>query len=478
MSPHAATRADWLTVVGLEVHCQLGTHSKLFCACAVEFGAAPNSHVCPVCAGLPGSLPIPNAGAVKLALRAGLALGCTLARHSTFDRKHYFYCDLPKGYQITQYERPIASGGGIELESGRRIRLKRIHIEEDAGKAIHERGAHTLVDLNRAGVPLIEIVSEADLTSAAEAHEYLTRLKEMLQFAAVSECDMEKGSLRCDVNVSVHRAGTPWGTRVELKNLNSFKNVSAALEHEVARQRACLEAGGRVQQETRLWDVQRAESRPMRSKEDEHDYRYFPEPDLPPLVLDEAEIERERAFLPELPQARRTRWQREFGLSAYDAGVLCATRDLADYFEQCARLSGTPKEAANWIANDLAAALSRRTSECRPNPARFAELLALVADGTLSKAGGRAVLEAMLERDEPPAELVRVLGLAQVSDGDEIRGWCRSALVGAERAVADVRAGEQKALGALIGRVMKASSGRANPAQVRALLLALIQEGT
>jgi aspartyl-tRNA(Asn)/glutamyl-tRNA(Gln) amidotransferase subunit B len=468
---------EWRTVIGLEVHCQLGTKSKLFCACAVDFGGAPNSRVCPVCAGLPGTLPIPNAGAVRLALRAGLALGCTIARESTFDRKHYFYCDLPKGYQITQYERPIARGGALELTSEKRVQLRRIHLEEDAGKAIHDRGAHTLVDLNRAGVPLIEIVSEPDLADAEEALEYLARLKETLQYAGVSECDMEKGSLRCDVNVSLHRAGAALGTRVELKNLNSFKQVGAALAHEVARQRELLEGGARVAQETRLWDAARGESRVMRSKEDEDDYRYCPDPDLAPVVLGEAEIERERAALPELPAARRARWQSALGLSAYDAGVLAATRELGDYFEEVARRTSAPKEAANWVANELAGELAGRADARRPSAARIAELIGLVRAGTLSKAGAKRVLAVLVVRDAEPRALVDELGVAQVGDAAAIEGWCRSALVGAEHAVADVRAGEFKALGALIGRALKASGGRADPGRVRETLERLIREG-
>ena len=471
--------ATWLTVVGLEVHCQLGTRSKLFCGCAAEFGAPPNTRVCPLCAGAPGTLPIPNAEAVRLALRAALALGCSVERESRFDRKHYFYCDLPKGYQITQYERPIASGGALELAGGRRVRLKRIHIEEDAGKAIHDRGAHTLVDLNRAGVPLIEIVSEPDLTGPEETHEYLALLKETLQFAGVSECDMEKGSLRCDVNVSVHRPGEPRGTRVELKNLNSFKNVVLALEHEVRRQIARRESGESVVQETRLWDAERGESRAMRSKENEDDYRYFPDPDLPPLVLKEAQIERERTELPEAPAARRARWQHELGLSAHDAGRLSSSRAVADLFEQTARLSGAPKEAANWIANDVAAlaktAPDGRGDRPRLDAPRLAELIALVEKGTLSKAGAKDVLALLVERDESPAALVAELGLAQVNDAAEIEAWCRSALTEEPRAAADVRAGELKALGTLIGRVRKASGGRASPELVRATLLRLLE---
>jgi aspartyl-tRNA(Asn)/glutamyl-tRNA(Gln) amidotransferase subunit B len=432
-----------------------------------------------VCSGAPGTLPVLNAEAVRLALRAALALRCEVDLTSRFDRKHYFYCDLPKGYQISQYSRPLGTGGGIRLANGRFVRLRRIHIEEDAGKAIHDRGEMTLVDLNRAGIPLIEIVSEPDLESSEEAHEYLARLKETLRFAGVSECDMEKGSLRCDVNVSVHRDGEPWGTRIELKNLNSFKNVVAALEHEVARQIGEREAGRRLRQETRLWDVERGETRPMRSKETEDDYRYFLDPDLPPMALSAEDVDRALAALPELPAERRARWQAELGLSGYDAGVLSASRALADFFEETARLSQAPKEAANWLANDVAAALASARLETPGDlgltPERLAELIALVSQDSLSRSGAKRVFAAMLTSGAAPGRLVEELGLAQVSDAREIEAWCRAALKGQARAAADVRAGELKALGALIGKVMKASDGRANPELVRATLLRLIK---
>jgi aspartyl-tRNA(Asn)/glutamyl-tRNA(Gln) amidotransferase subunit B len=337
----------------------------------------------------------------------------------------------------------------------------------------------TLVDLNRAGIPLIEIVSEPDLESSEEAHEYLARLKETLRFAGVSECDMEKGSLRCDVNVSVHRDGEPWGTRIELKNLNSFKNVVAALEHEVARQIGEREAGRRLRQETRLWDVERGETRPMRSKETEDDYRYFLDPDLPPMALSAEDVDRALAALPELPAERRARWQAELGLSGYDAGVLSASRALADFFEETARLSQAPKEAANWLANDVAAALASARLETPGDlgltPERLAELIALVSQDSLSRSGAKRVFAAMLTSGAAPGRLVEELGLAQVSDAREIEAWCRAALKGQARAAADVRAGELKALGALIGKVMKASDGRANPELVRATLLRLIK---
>jgi aspartyl-tRNA(Asn)/glutamyl-tRNA(Gln) amidotransferase subunit B len=468
-------------VIGLEVHCQLGTRTKLFCGCAAEFGAAPNAHVCPVCAGLPGALPVLNAQAVRLALAAALALDCAIERTSRFDRKHYFYCDLPKGYQISQFEHPLARGGGLALGGGKRVRLRRIHMEEDAGKAIHDRGSHTRVDLNRAGVPLIEIVSEPDLASPAEAQDYLVRLKEVLQFAGASECDMEKGSLRCDVNVSLHRSGEPLGTRVELKNLNSFKNVVAALECEITRQRARLESGQPVRQETRHFDAGRGETRVMRAKEDEDDYRYFPEPDLPPVTVSEAELARARTELPEPAATRRARWQAEFALSAYDAGVLSGSRAMADVFEETARLSSAPKEAANWLANDVSAAMAAAGAatpgDLGLSPARLADLIALVREGRVSKSGAKAVLASMAGNGASPAEWLERLGLAQVSDEAALEAWCRAALAQAPQAVADLRRGEEKALGSLLGQVMSLSERRANPVRAKEILRRLVTQG-
>ena len=478
MSPSAVpTAGELVPAIGLEVHCQLATRTKLFCPCEHRFGAPPNTLVCAVCLGAPGALPVPSEEAVRLALRAGLALGGTLDRASRFDRKHYFYCDLPKGYQTTQQARPIVQGGAVTLPDGRRVRLRRIHLEEDAGKAIHDRGAHTRVDLNRAGVPLIEVVGEPELTSPAEARAYLEALREALVFANVSECDMEKGSLRCDVNVSLHRPGEPLGTRVELKNLNSFRHVEDALAHELERQAARLARGERVLQETRQWDAERGESRPLRSKEDEEDYRYLPDPDLPPLLLAPEWIEAERARLPEAAPARRARWQEQLGLSAYDAGVLSTSRTLADFFEDTARLSGAPKDSANWLANDVPAALRAAglaLEDARLTPARLSELIGLVRAGTVGKTGARTVLVELLRGDEPPAALVTRLGLAQVEGGAELEAWCRAALEANARAAADFRAGEARALGALIGAVMKASGGRASPEAVRAELTRLL----
>jgi aspartyl-tRNA(Asn)/glutamyl-tRNA(Gln) amidotransferase subunit B len=479
------TGTTWEPVIGIEVHCQLKTRSKLFCCCRNEFGARPNVHTCPVCTGQPGAMPVLNRRALALGVRAALALGANVAERSKFDRKNYFYCDLPKGYQISQYDQPFCRGGGLELESGKRVRLHRIHLEEDAGKAIHDQGATTLVDLNRAGVPLIEAVTEADLSSSREAHEYLTALKEVLQFAGASDCDMEKGSLRCDVNVSVRPAGEPWRTRVEIKNVNSFKNVKDAIEHEIRRQIEAYEAGDparAVVQETRLYDATSATTRPMRSKEDAHDYRYFPEPDLPPVTIDAAFLEAERAALPALAAARRTRYRAELGLSAYDAGVLTESPAVSDFFEAVVRESHNAKAAANWVQNEVLRALGdpeipgRSLAELHITAAGLAELIALTERGAISKTAGRTVLREMLKAGRSAGAVVHSLGLEQVSDGAQLEAWCRAALAGKEAAIADVRAGRLKALGALIGPVMKASGGKANPQVVQDLFLKIIRE--
>ena len=479
------TGERWIPVIGLEVHCQLKTWTKLFCGCRNEFGAPPNSRTCPVCTAQPGALPVLNREALALALRAALALEAVVARQSKFDRKNYFYCDLPKGYQISQFDQPYCQGGGITLASGKRVRLTRIHLEEDAGKAIHDRGATTLVDLNRAGVPLIESVTEADLQSSQEAYEYLTALKQILQYVGASDCDMEKGSLRCDVNISVHKPGEPWRTKVELKNLNSFRNVEAAIEYEIRRQVEAYESGDpsqRVVQETRLFDAAQGVTRSMRRKEDAHDYRYFPEPDLPPITISEAVLERARSSLPELPAARRARYAATFGLSAYDVGVLTADRAVSEFFEIVARLSNRPKEAANWIANEVLRHMGDATlgihsiDELPFRPHDLALLIGLVEAGTISGQAGRTVVRAMFETGKGPKELVQSLGLEQINDVAALEQWCREALVGKDKIIADVKAGKVKAAGALVGPVMKASKGSANPQVVQEILLRLIAE--
>ncbi|MEO6711361.1 MAG: Asp-tRNA(Asn)/Glu-tRNA(Gln) amidotransferase subunit GatB [Planctomycetota bacterium] len=480
------TGAHWIPVIGLEVHCQLKTWTKLFCGCRNEFGAPPNSLTCPVCTAQPGALPVLNREALDLALRTAIALGAEVAPRSKFDRKNYFYCDLPKGYQISQYDQPYCKGGGITLASGKRVRLTRIHLEEDAGKAIHDRGNTTLVDLNRAGVPLIESVSEADMQSSQEAGEYLDALKELLQYVGASDCDMEKGSLRCDVNISVHPPDEPWRTRVELKNLNSFKNVQAAIEFEIRRQVEAYESGDSAQspvQETRLFDAVAGVTRSMRRKEDAHDYRYFPEPDLPPITIASEMLERQRALLPELPAPRRERYQKSFGLSAYDAGVLTADRALADFFETVVRLSNKPKEAANLITNQLLRNLrdpeltASSIDELPFRPHDMAVLIGLIDSGSISGQAGGKVLRAMFQTGQSPKDLVASLGLEQVNDSAALEGWCREALVGKDKIIADVKAGKTKAVGALVGPVMKASKGSANPQVVQEILLRLIAEG-
>ena len=478
------TGQTWHPVIGLEVHCQLKTETKLFCGCKNEFGAPPNSHVCPVCTGQPGALPVLNEHALRLAVRTALALHCDVAPWSKFDRKNYFYCDLPKGYQISQYDRPYCNGGSIDLASGKRIRLNRIHMEDDAGKAIHDRGDSTLVDLNRAGVPLIESVTEPDLESADEAFEYLTAIKEIVQYVGASDCDMEKGSLRCDVNISVRLAGEDLRTKVELKNLNSFRNVKAAIDYEIARQIEAWEDDDPARhpvQETRSFDPDRGVTRTMRLKEDAHDYRYFPDPDLPLVQVSDEFVAEERAQLPELPAARRARYVDELSLSEYGASVIAADREVADFFEEAAKLSGQPKEASNWIANELLAARNERGpetpfAELGVTPTALTAMMQLVHAGTLSKTAARTVLGAMISTGKAPTELVIELGLEQVSDEGQLEAWCRDALVGKDQTIADVLGGKTKAVGALVGPVMKASGGKADPRKVQEILPRLIQE--
>jgi aspartyl-tRNA(Asn)/glutamyl-tRNA(Gln) amidotransferase subunit B len=479
------TGVRWIPVIGLEVHCQLDTRTKLFCGCEYRFGAPPNSLTCPRCTGQPGALPVLNREALALAVRTALALGAEVAPWSKFDRKNYFYCDLPKGYQISQYDRPFCTGGGITLPSGKRVRLTRIHLEEDAGKAIHDRGDTTLVDLNRSSVPLIESVTEADLESPQEAYDYLTALKEILQYIGASRCDMEKGELRCDVNVSVHREGEPWGAKVEVKNVNSFRFVQQALEHEIARQIEACESGDPSRypvQETRLFDGGKGVTRTMRTKESAHDYRYFAEPDLPPVHVDAAFLEKQRSFLPEMPALRRERYQKEMGLSPYDAGVLVADRALADFFEMAARVSKKPKECANWITNEVLRAFAepeigvKSVDEMLMKPADLAEMVDLIHRGVIHNNAGRQLLRAMMRTGKPAEVLVEEMGLAQVQDTGQIESWCREALAGKDKIVADVKAGKPNAINALLGPVMKASGGKANPQAVRETLLRLIEK--
>jgi len=465
-------------VIGLEVHVQLKTATKLFCGCATGFGAEPNSNVCPVCLGLPGALPVLNRLAVELAARAAFGLQCTVHETSIFARKNYFYPDLPKGYQITQFDRPIATEGELtapEADEERPVRIRRIHLEDDAGKSLHDRlPGRTAVDLNRAGTPLIEIVTEPDLHSPAQARVFLTRLKQILQYLDVSDCDMEKGSLRVDANVSVRNRGVlELGPKTELKNMNSFANVERALNFEIARQIALVERGERVVNETLLWDEVRGEARPMRSKEESHDYRYFPDPDLPPLVITLPTLERIRASVPELPRARAQRFVRDYAIPAYDAEVLTADRAIADYFEAVALQAGDAKAASNWIMTDVLGVLNDRgwsITEFPVSASALAQLINLVRDGVISHGTGRTVLGKMLQTGRSASEIVEAEGLAQVSDVAQLETWVRDVLELHQAEVERVRAGDQKVFGFLMGQVMKRSQGKADPRRATAIL--------
>jgi aspartyl-tRNA(Asn)/glutamyl-tRNA(Gln) amidotransferase subunit B len=468
-------------VIGLEVHAHLLTASKMFCGCSAAFGGAPNTHVCPVCLGLPGALPVLNRAAVDSAVRAGLALGCAIHETSIFARKNYFYPDLPKGYQISQYERPLAAGGAIELSSGGRnlrVGITRVHLEEDAGKSLHEgfpdSDRKTYIDYNRSGVPLIEIVTEPDLRSAADAAEFFARLRALLVWLGVNDGNMEEGSLRCDANVSVRPAGaTVLGTKVEVKNLNSFRFLQKAIGYEIDRQIDLVGEGGRIVQETRLWDASAGRTAGMRSKEEAHDYRYFPEPDLPPLVVDAARVAAIREQMPELPEARRQRFIEEYALSEYDAGQLIQSRALADYFDATVRAGAPPKLASNWVMGELARKRKETLADVEAlplEPERLAGLIALIEQGTISGSMAKDVFEKMFASGRTAGEIVEADGLAQIDDEPAIRALVGSVLTSNVDAVSQYRAGKTAAFGFLVGQVMKAAAGRTNPRRVNELL--------
>jgi aspartyl-tRNA(Asn)/glutamyl-tRNA(Gln) amidotransferase subunit B len=463
-------------VIGLEVHVQLGTKTKAFTSASAAFGGAPNSYADPYTLALPGTLPVLSRTAVEYALRVGLATSCKIRPLSRFARKHYFYPDLPKGFQISQYDEPLCEHGRVQfvLDGERReVRLTRIHMEEDAGKSMHVPGApYSLVDYNRAGVPLVEIVSEPDLRSAAEASAYLRALRQLVRWLGISDGNMEEGSLRCDANVSVRPVGeTRLGTRAELKNINSFKNVEAAIEYEIARQSELLAQGGRVVQETRLWNPDKGTSHAMRSKESAHDYRYFPEPDLPPLRVDDAWVARVRAELPELPMARRQRYIDALGQPPYDAGVLTAEKPVADYFEAVMGAGAPAKAAATWIMSEVLA-----RGDAMPPAEHLAELIALIEDRTISGKIAKDVFAKMHATARRPREIVESEGLTQVTDAGAIEAACRAAIEANPKQVEQYKKGNDKLIGFFVGQVMKATQGKANPALVNEVLRKLLTQ--
>jgi aspartyl-tRNA(Asn)/glutamyl-tRNA(Gln) amidotransferase subunit B len=489
-------KTGWETVIGLEIHAQLSTESKIFCRCSTRFGDEPNSNTCPVCLGLPGALPVLNRRAVELGARAALALGLKVNERSVFARKNYFYPDLPKGYQISQFDKPFSEHGELEImtaerdEAGhprewrpKKIHITRLHLEEDAGKNVHEGlpdvERYSYVDLNRAGTPLAEIVTEPDFRSSWEAYDYANYVRLALQWVGASDADMEKGNLRCEANVSVRRIGDEkFGTKVELKNLNSVRFMQRAIEFEIERQIELIESGGRVVQETRLWDERLAETRPMRSKEEAHDYRYFPEPDLPPLVVSPEFIEQVRVSLPELPEARRRRFAEEYNLSFNDATQLTSDRALADYYERAAKAAGDARAAANWVRSELlreleAAGLSAEDSPVEPED--LGALLRVINEGQISGKQGKEVLVEMFRAGHSAEQIIKERGLVQVSDTGEIDRIIDEIIAANPQQLAQYRAGKEALFGFFVGQAMKASKGKANPKVVNERLRARLQ---
>ena len=469
------------TVIGLEVHVQIKTKTKIFCSCSTEFGSRPNENTCPICLGMPGVLPVLNKRFLESSMRACLATHCTIEPMNRFARKNYFYPDLPKGYQISQFELPLGTNGYININvdgTKKRIGLTRIHMEEDAGKLIHGEKlgspGKSYVDFNRTGVPLCEVVSEPDLRSSEEARAYLIELKSILEYTGVSDCNMEEGSLRCDANVSIRPVGQKeFGTRTELKNLNSFKFIQKAIEYEVDRQTKILDQGDTVKQETRLYDSDRGETFPMRSKEEAHDYRYFPDPDLVPIMIDETWVEKLRQTIPELPEQKRERFVKSYGIPEYDTGVLTSSAPLADYFEKCTALFPHPKTISNWMMGDLLRELKkdgRNIVDCPVSPSALVDLLKLIESGTISGNIAKGIFEEMYQTQKSAGSIVEEKGLKQITDSSAIEKIVAEVLQANPGQVEEFKGGKEKVLGFLVGQVMKASKGKANPAMVNKLL--------
>ncbi len=473
------SRNDYEVVIGLEVHAELSTKTKIFCSCPTSFGAAPNTHTCPICMAMPGTLPVLNEKVVEYAVKAGLATNCEISKDSKNDRKNYFYPDLPKAYQISQFDKPLCNHGYVEIEDDegnkKKVRLLRIHIEEDAGKLNHDEFAGgSLVDLNRAGVPLIEMVSEPDLRSSGEAERYLRKLKSILEYIEVSDCKMQEGSLRADVNVSVHKPGEPLGTRTEMKNMNSFRSIVRGIEYEIERQIDVIEDGGVVEQETLRWDDVSGKTFPMRDKEDAQDYRYFPDPDLVAIKLSNEYIENIKKTLPELPESRKERYLTKYGLSEKDANIITSSKYLSDLFEQASKICNNPKAVNNWIISDISRILNETEMEPIQIPfdsKQLAKLVILIDKGTISSSIAKKVLVEMFEHPRDPEDIIDEKGWVQISDENAIKEVVLKILENNPQSIADYKAGKQKALGFLVGQAMKETRGKANPQMLNKMFI-------
>ena len=470
------SKEDYEAIIGLEVHAELATKTKIFCSCPTDFGGQPNTHVCPICMAMPGALPVLNKKVVEYAVKAGLATNCEITPLSKNDRKNYFYPDLPKSYQISQFDKPLCVGGNIEIETEegtKQIGITRIHIEEDAGKLNHDDyGRNSLVDLNRAGVPLIEIVSEPDLRSSKEADTYLKKLKSILQYIEVSDCKMEEGSFRADVNVSVHKKGEPFGTRTEMKNMSSFRSITRAIDYEIQRQIDVTENGGKIDQETLRWDEVSGKTFTMRSKEDAQDYRYFPEPDLGIIEISDEWKEEIRKSLPEMPEERKVRYMDEFKLPEYDSNIIVSSKYLSDFFEAATKVCNNPKSVSNWIMTDIIRVQNEEGLEQMPFTAeQLGELIILIDKGTISSSIAKKVFEELLENPRDPEEIIKEKGWIQISDEGAIKEVVQKILEANPGSIADYKAGKDRALGFLVGQAMKETKGKANPQLLNKLFL-------